>query len=556
MIKSESIINKQLDAAKIEDKILSDYNYYPIISNVKKVIPHKNKVISSTDSLSLMREYNRFMVLKIIENDTDGILLYPPPIIHIIWKKHILDTKKYREFCQLIGLNLDHPPNIDCSSSNNNFIKERYQRTLSLYSKYFLSDNPITSSSTPPTAQLIWFDEKYSEENKHQSIVYSNNNNNNNNQYSNKVNDNIQGDNDNRQSATQLTSLSPPLENLQKSSELQNQFINYSPTSKEKDKEDKNNEINHSNNIGSESTNQTQEENEDLPPPPDNNTISKQQQKQYKKSEPPPFSFIVFSKKRKDRDVPIDYPQIDDDGDDHCDDDDDGDGDDIKTNETPQTQLAPSTQPSPTTNLQPTPIKKKVGRPKKLANTTHNNNLNTTSSTLTTNTTSDINNTESVEDTSKIQIPNIFQLSNGLYPLPLELKLPPKPAKSISKSISKSSASASKSKTSSPNIINNNNNNRLTPTTTTTPSNNNNKDQPMIIKLEVEGNGEIFFYRVKPSTILSNVLKIRKPQEDTTSVLEYYDHTGKRLLPECTFSFYNIKPGDKIIERKIVNKEK
>ena len=49
-----------------------------------------------TATKALLREYQRFLALKVVLKDFDASVLSPPPEVDTLWHAHILDTKHYR----------------------------------------------------------------------------------------------------------------------------------------------------------------------------------------------------------------------------------------------------------------------------------------------------------------------------------------------------------------------------------------------------------------------------------------------------------------------------
>ncbi|KAM9968607.1 hypothetical protein ACTFIW_007757 [Dictyostelium discoideum] len=123
-------------ALQLEKKILNGFNFYPIVERLK------------FDELGfrLVKEYTRFIVIKILTHDTESVKTLPPPLIGRIWISHILDTNRYEELCNLIELKIHHNPD-GFEEVPQQVKRERYEKTLELYEQYF------TKSSKDPE---IW----------------------------------------------------------------------------------------------------------------------------------------------------------------------------------------------------------------------------------------------------------------------------------------------------------------------------------------------------------------------------------------------------------------
>ncbi|KAN0034770.1 hypothetical protein ACTFIV_001302 [Dictyostelium citrinum] len=123
-------------ALQLEKKILNGFNFYPIVERLK------------FDELGfrLVKEYTRFIVIKILTQDIESVKTLPPPLIGRIWISHILDTNRYEELCNLIELKIHHNPD-GFEEVPQQVKRERYVKTLELYDQYF------TKSSKDPE---IW----------------------------------------------------------------------------------------------------------------------------------------------------------------------------------------------------------------------------------------------------------------------------------------------------------------------------------------------------------------------------------------------------------------
>ncbi|KNE54087.1 hypothetical protein AMAG_00089 [Allomyces macrogynus ATCC 38327] len=58
----------------------------------------------------LLREYQRFLALKVLHHDSNALLLSPRPAIDQFWHAHILDTKAYAAMCAKLPFFIHHDP--------------------------------------------------------------------------------------------------------------------------------------------------------------------------------------------------------------------------------------------------------------------------------------------------------------------------------------------------------------------------------------------------------------------------------------------------------------
>ncbi|KAK5576539.1 hypothetical protein RB653_007683 [Dictyostelium firmibasis] len=120
-------------ALQLEKKILNGFNFYPIVERLK------------FDELGfrLVKEYTRFIVIKILTQDIESVKTLPPPLIGRIWISHILDTNRYEELCNLIELKIHHNPD-GFEEVPQQVKRERYVKTLELYEQYFTKSSMDT----------------------------------------------------------------------------------------------------------------------------------------------------------------------------------------------------------------------------------------------------------------------------------------------------------------------------------------------------------------------------------------------------------------------------
>ena len=94
------------------------------------------------------QEYRRFLDLKVLY---PGVSLVPSKIVDKIWHAHILDTKSYREDCQLVfGKFMDHFPYFGIYGKEDYAsLQSSFSKTVSLYEKHY---GPYPSGSPLNTA--------------------------------------------------------------------------------------------------------------------------------------------------------------------------------------------------------------------------------------------------------------------------------------------------------------------------------------------------------------------------------------------------------------------
>ncbi len=94
------------------------------------------------------QEYRRFLDLKVLY---PGVSLVPSKVVDKIWHAHILDTKSYREDCQLVfGKFMDHFPYFGIYGKEDYAsLQSAFSKTVSLYEKHY---GPYPSGSPLNTA--------------------------------------------------------------------------------------------------------------------------------------------------------------------------------------------------------------------------------------------------------------------------------------------------------------------------------------------------------------------------------------------------------------------
>jgi hypothetical protein len=84
---------------------------------------------------SVLAEYKKFLVCKVLEADWDDRLLAAPPAVGRMWREHVLDTVNYGKHCHVIaGKLLHHDPEADEDAKQH---AKRAHRANAAYEKHF-----------------------------------------------------------------------------------------------------------------------------------------------------------------------------------------------------------------------------------------------------------------------------------------------------------------------------------------------------------------------------------------------------------------------------------
>ena len=125
------LVTKQEAVLRAENLDLSFL--IPVLTNK---IP--NRSIKPND---LLREYKRFLAIKVIAEDTEApFSLSPSAMVDQVWHQHILHTKQYRLTCTQFGVNIDHDP---AGAGDPEPVREkRLKMTKAFYKTVFNEDAP------------------------------------------------------------------------------------------------------------------------------------------------------------------------------------------------------------------------------------------------------------------------------------------------------------------------------------------------------------------------------------------------------------------------------
>ncbi|KNE64979.1 hypothetical protein AMAG_10646 [Allomyces macrogynus ATCC 38327] len=100
----------------------------------------------------LLREYQRFLALKVLHHDNNALLLSPSPAIDFIWHAHILDTKVYVAMCASLPFFIHHDPAgaLDPASR-----AHRRAATLATYRARFAEEPMANIWAVDPTTEPV-----------------------------------------------------------------------------------------------------------------------------------------------------------------------------------------------------------------------------------------------------------------------------------------------------------------------------------------------------------------------------------------------------------------
>jgi hypothetical protein len=90
-------------------------NEHGILSkiDVDKIVARLGRqYIKKEEAIEAVKEFARFVLLKIKAEDFEGSLLSPSPLVDAVWHEMILDTRMYAKFCLDVcgGMVLEHDP--------------------------------------------------------------------------------------------------------------------------------------------------------------------------------------------------------------------------------------------------------------------------------------------------------------------------------------------------------------------------------------------------------------------------------------------------------------
>jgi hypothetical protein len=114
------------------DKILAHIDVEKIVARLGR------RYIKEEEALAAVKEFARFVILKLRKRDFEGGLLSPSPLVDAVWHEMILDTRMYAKFCLNVckGTVLEHYPDGASFEGEGARIK-RQKRTSRSYLRVF-----------------------------------------------------------------------------------------------------------------------------------------------------------------------------------------------------------------------------------------------------------------------------------------------------------------------------------------------------------------------------------------------------------------------------------
>ncbi|KNE64974.1 hypothetical protein AMAG_10640 [Allomyces macrogynus ATCC 38327] len=88
--------------------------------------------VHEADIALAVREYRRFLILKVVHNDAEALLLSPSPVIDAVWHAHILDTRAYAAMNEHLPSPIHYEPKGDWDADTPNR-QRRLKNTLTCY---------------------------------------------------------------------------------------------------------------------------------------------------------------------------------------------------------------------------------------------------------------------------------------------------------------------------------------------------------------------------------------------------------------------------------------
>jgi hypothetical protein len=121
-----------------ESIILAEIDMNKTVSRLSSTIKDRDEAVAA------VREFARFVALKVRLRDFEGRWLSPPPLVDLVWREMVLDTRIYATFCLKTcgGNSLEYEP----ISEQGSVVKEelkarRYHRTLFYYRQEYGAPN-------------------------------------------------------------------------------------------------------------------------------------------------------------------------------------------------------------------------------------------------------------------------------------------------------------------------------------------------------------------------------------------------------------------------------
>ncbi|MBW7676703.1 glycine-rich domain-containing protein [Chryseobacterium chendengshani] len=94
-------------------------------------------------------EYKKFMYLAAVSD----MMVSPSEIVDTVWHQHLIFTKSYHEFCQILGKQIQHIPSTHNKKDFTKF-KDAKERTVKLYETHFGKQHDIIWNYSNPYESL------------------------------------------------------------------------------------------------------------------------------------------------------------------------------------------------------------------------------------------------------------------------------------------------------------------------------------------------------------------------------------------------------------------
>jgi len=105
------------------------------------LIPVLREKTPSANLHALLREYKRFLAIKVIAEDFETpFSLQPSVSVNLVWLEHIINTKQYRHACNQLGVNIDYDP--ESSIESDPIRGKKLKMTKAFYKTVFNEEAP------------------------------------------------------------------------------------------------------------------------------------------------------------------------------------------------------------------------------------------------------------------------------------------------------------------------------------------------------------------------------------------------------------------------------
>ena len=105
------------------------------------LIPVLREKTPSANLHALLREYKRFLAIKVIAEDFETpFSLLPSVSVNLVWLEHIINTKQYRNACNQLGVNIDYDP--ESNKESDPIRAKKLKMTKAFYKTVFNEEAP------------------------------------------------------------------------------------------------------------------------------------------------------------------------------------------------------------------------------------------------------------------------------------------------------------------------------------------------------------------------------------------------------------------------------